>query len=100
MSDRNILKENSSYINDSWKKPLLSLVTARRDCAEESLAGMCHMRTSPFVGEAPQHLYTVLKFQVFLLNTYNHMVSSNYFYSIITIDLHTVIWLQLTNNTS
>ena len=62
---RNILKENSTYINDSWEKPLLSLtqswilpflVTACQDCAEESLASICHMRASPSVGETPQHL--------------------------------------------
>ena len=61
---RNIVKENSTYINDSREKPLLSLtqswilpflVTDRRDCAEESLAGICHMRASPSVGETPQH---------------------------------------------
>ena len=61
---RNILKENSTYINDSWEKPLLSLtqlwtlhrflVTASRDCTEESLAGMCPMRASSSVGETPQ----------------------------------------------
>ena len=61
---KNILKENSAYINDSWEKPLYSLtgmwtlypflVMARRDCAEESLVGMCHTRASPSVGETPQ----------------------------------------------
>ena len=61
---RNILKENCTYINDIWEKPLHSLtqswilpllVTARRVCAEESLVGICHMRAHPSVGEAPQH---------------------------------------------
>ena len=38
---RNIFKENDTYINDSWEKPLLSLtqtwlVTARRVCCELS----------------------------------------------------------------
>ena len=63
---RNILKENSTFINDSWAKPLLSLtkslilpflVTVRRDCAEESLAGICHMRAIPSVEETPQLIW-------------------------------------------
>ena len=64
MSDKNILKENSLYIKDSWEKPLLSLTqswalhlfleTVPRDCTEESLAGMCHMRASPSVRETHQ----------------------------------------------
>ena len=33
-----------------------------------------------------------------LLNTNNYRVSSNYFYLIIVICLHTVIWLQVTND--
>ena len=63
---KNILKENSTYIKDSWEKPLLSLtqswtlhlflVTAHRVCVEESLACMCHMRVSPSVGETLQQL--------------------------------------------
>ena len=63
---RNILKENSRYINDSWAKPHLSLtqsgilpflVTVYWDCAEESFASICHMRASPSVGKTSQHYY-------------------------------------------
>ena len=61
---RIILKENSTYINDNWEKPLLSLtqswiwpflVTARWDCSEESLADRCHLRACPSEGKTPQH---------------------------------------------
>ena len=44
------------------------------------------------------NLYTVVYIQVFLSNTNNDMASSNYFYLIIAICLHTVIWIQVTNN--
>ena len=75
---RNILKENCTCINDSWEKYLLSsiqswilpfLVTAYRDCAEESLAGICKMRASPSVGETPQQFYT--------RELYNHRFSGH-----------------------
>ena len=36
--------------------------------------------------------------QEFLSNNHNHMVSSNYFYLIIVICLHTVTWFQVTYN--
>ena len=64
---RNLLKENSTFMNDSWEKPLLSLtqswilhpylVTAHRDCAEENLTGICHMRVSPSIRVTPQHIH-------------------------------------------
>ena len=38
-------------------------MTARRDCTEESFAGICHMRASPSVGETPQQF--VLLFVLF-----------------------------------
>ena len=38
---------------------------------------------------------TVVLFQVFLSNTNNYMVSSNYFYLRIVICLHTVVWFQV-----
>ena len=40
-------------------------MTDRRDCAEESLAVMSHMRVSPSVGETPQqqpNLFELIKF--------------------------------------
>ena len=40
---------------------------------------------------------SVLKFKVFLSNPNNYVVLSNYFYLIIVICLHIVIWLQVTN---
>ena len=61
---RNILKENSTSINDTGEKPIFSLiqswilaflVTAHWVYAEESLASICHMRASPSVGEVPRH---------------------------------------------
>ena len=44
--------------------------------------------------------YIVVRFQVFLSNIYNSMVSSNYFYLIIVIGLHIVTWFHETNNRS
>ena len=41
-------------LTQSWL--LLFLVTARRDCAEESLASISHMRASPSVRETPQQI--------------------------------------------
>ena len=62
---RNILKENSTWVNDSWENPPTQLNTIMninvhswwrlRDCAEESLAGICHMTASASLGETPQH---------------------------------------------
>ena len=55
---KNILKENSTFINGSWEKPLLSLTQSWKlhpFYTEESLVGMSHMRVSPSVGETPQH---------------------------------------------
>ena len=46
------------------------------------------------------NLYILVWFQVFLSNADNYMVSSNNFYSIIIICLHTVIQFQVTNNHS
>ena len=43
------------------------------------------------------NLYSIIWFQVFLSNTNNYMVSSNYFYLIIVICWHTVICFQETN---
>ena len=41
------------------------------------------------------YLHTVIRFQVLLSNTNNYMVSSNYFYLIISIAFHTVVYLQV-----
>ena len=41
------------------------------------------------------NLHTIVYFKVFLFNTNNYLVLSNYFYSIIIICLHTVIWFQV-----
>ena len=65
------MKENSACTNDSWEEPILSL-TIRNitvlgngslrqnrdwvwdwDCAEESCVGICHIRTSPSIGDTP-----------------------------------------------
>ena len=43
-------------------------------------------------------LHTAIAYKVFLSNTNIYIVSRNYFYLIIVICLHTVIWFQVTNN--
>ena len=43
------------------------------------------------------NLHRVVWFQLFLCNINNYMSSSNYFYFIIVICLHIVIWFQVTN---
>ena len=66
---RNIPKENSTYTNDTLEKPFLSLtiriftalgngslkvrLRLNRDCAEESSVSICHMGTSPSIGDTP-----------------------------------------------
>ena len=76
---RNILKANSTHTNDSWEKPLLSL-TIRNittlgngllrldwDCDrdEENSVGICHLRTSPSIGDTPT-IYIYICFSTFM----------------------------------
>ena len=44
------------------------------------------------------NLHAVLWLQIFVSNAYTNKCSNNYFYLIIFICLHTVVWLQVTNN--
>ena len=53
------LKETPSQLNTITNITVLGACSPRLlpDCTEESLAGICHMRVSPSVGDTPQHYH-------------------------------------------
>ena len=56
-----------------------------------------YLRVFPLLPKS-NNLHIFVWFQVFFSNINNHMVSRNYFYLVIVIYLHTIIWFHITNN--
>ena len=70
------------------------IICIKMDLALNNLQKLiCHKKQpSLYIYVHRGFFHTVVWFQVFLSNTYNQMISTNYFYLMIIIFLHTVIW--------